>query len=75
MTKEEIIAKALNTDWGREELRRGIVQGLQDGTKQNSNSFESILCQAGLDTRVFGDIPEAWESNPYEWSFDSQFDN
>jgi hypothetical protein len=33
-----------------------------------------ILAQVVLDKKIFGEIPEEWESNPYGWSFHLQYE-
>lgn len=72
-TTNAMLAKALNTDWGTEELRRSIISGLLRMAEKD-NDDRQILAQVVLDKKIFGDIPEEWESNPYGWSFHLQYE-
>ena len=80
--KEEIIAKVLQTRYGKEELRRSIVAGLKaqaSGTPVYANEHFSadrlqILAQVILDQKTFGEVPEEWETNPYRWCLGAELD-
>jgi hypothetical protein len=68
--REKFIARALKTDYGREEFRRSIIRGLKNRSTEGSK--EGLLARCLLDCKTFGEIPEEWETNPHKWSFQSQ---
>jgi len=73
MREEELIARLLNTDYGKEELRRGIIKGFKKLSIENTK--KGTLAKCLLDIGTFGPESEEWESNSYQWSFKNQIDN